>query len=286
MNRYDLQHKTLKMLAENRQEYGRLQIPCSRKLYESHILPLEKKIQEAFKAGYQAVVELPELVLFQWMAKINLGTLYNDVLFGQQQQVLTGEEFSLSWLLKQKFSNLHSMFCSLFLNMEFKVTPWSIVVVPVAYSQDIFNYRDEPKNLNFSLGMHNFGIVACLQDNGHNRAYHQTLLRLCSGQSLHAIQFEELCARFIYSNYLLRQSSAYLFEPVDDTIVVQSLEGDHDGEFAPWDDKTYSQVLANYWSPWGFTSQEIYSFPDSPVSYLMDDYTNQFIPREKISQPG
>lgn len=287
MNRYDLQFKTMKMLAENRMEYGKLWVPCAQSVYNQYLAPLDERIQSAFEKGFATVKDLPQLTLFQWMAKVSLGVLYQDIKFGLQQQMLTGEEFHLSWLLRQKFTHLHSMMQSLFVNMEFEnFVPWSIEVVPVNYSKDVFNYRDEPKNLNFSLGMNGFGIVACLQDNGHVGARLKQITGLIADQPLHAIQFEELCAHYIYTNYLLIQSSAYVFQQQNDRMVVFAVEGEHEGEFREWDDKAFSQVLANYWAPWGFTSQDIYTFPDSPVSYLINDYTNAFIPAESLDLPG
>ena len=289
MKRYSLHDKNLTMLAENVVKYSSIRMPCAPSVIEK-MNSLEEEIQKAFESGYDAVKELPEIKLFQWMAKLIYGVLYNDIVHGISHLRGKDKTFTLSPLLTKKFSNLHLMLQSMIRPMEFKnFVPWSISVMELNYSKDVFNYKDETKNINFSLGMNGFGIVACLQDNGENKKHHQDLLQKIGTTKLHAIQFEELCARFLYSNYLLNTSTDYSFDTSGDVVIVESLPlpADNDAPlFGKWEDKTFSQVLANYWAPWGFTSQDIYSFPDSPVSYLIDDYTNAFIEPETITLPS
>ncbi len=105
--------------------------------------------------------------------------------------------------------------------MEFEgVKPWSIEIVKLKYSKDIFNYKDEPTNLNFSLGMNGFGIVACLQDNGAVAQKEKNLLEKIDEKILHPIQFEELAARFLYSNYLLKNRGKNNIEVEEDKVII------------------------------------------------------------------
>src|SRR3546814_1940193 len=60
------------------------------------------------------------------------------------------------------------------------------------------------------------GFIACFQDNGENRRYHQELLAKIEGEKLHSIQFRELCARFYYSGYLFSRVPQYLVYPPDE----------------------------------------------------------------------
>ncbi|MEO6814800.1 MAG: hypothetical protein ABI172_12785, partial [Ginsengibacter sp.] len=105
---------------------------------------------------------------------------------------------------------------------------------------------------------------------------------------LHAIQFEELCGRFIYSNYLINTPSLYNVTASDSKIVVEPISTGLENKkdiFNTWDDKMYSQVLANYWKPWGLTMKDIVAFPNSPISYLIDEYSNEFIEPDSITMP-
>lgn len=289
LQRYELHEKPFSMLGENAVKYAGIRVPCTQKVINDSINPLEEEIKAAFTAGYDEVKKIPELHLFQWMAKLVYGILYNDVAYAVAQYNAKEKAFKLSAYLTQKFSNLHLMLQSLIVPMEFKDSnPWSIEVVKLNYSKDIFNYKDETKNLNFSLGMNGFGIVACLQDNGENAIYHRSMMNLIGDTALHAIQFEELWCRFMYSNYLLRTSSTYTFSIIDGSVIVQPVplkEYDKNNLFEKWDDKTYAQVLANYWKPWGLGMKEIVDFPNSPISYLLNEYTNELIEPSSISLP-
>lgn len=287
IERYDLHDKIITMLAENAMKYQDISIPCDRIIIDEVINPLENKIEAAFKAGYSEVIKIDPVILFQWMAKFVYGMLYNDIVFGIQQNAKKGMPFSLSPLLTRKIKNLHWMLQSLIVEMQFdEVKPWSIEIVKIETTKDIFNYKDETKNVNFSLAMNDFGIIACLQDNGENSIFHQHLLEKIKGKTLHPIQFEELWSKFLYSNYLLNTSSEYEFLFLKDSLKVKAIPLKNPTPlFNKWDDKMYAQVLANYWKPWGLEMKDIITFPDSPISYLIDEYTNSFIEREKVNQP-
>jgi hypothetical protein len=47
----------------------------------------------------------------------------------------------------------------------------------------------------------------------------------------------------------------------------------------------FAQVLAGYWEPWGYTKNEIITPPDSPLSFLENDFTHQFIEPESVTLP-
>lgn len=290
LNRYSLHDKKFVMMDQITSfQYQDLKIPCSDNVIETAIKPLEEEIEKAFSAGYEAVVKVPELRLFQWMSKLLYGVLYNDLLVEQKKAAKRQKEFKLSPMLQQRFRKLHLMLQSLVVPMAFKgIKPWSIKVVKIKYSKDVFNYKDEPTNMNFSLGMNGFGIVACLQDNGVVGNYQQEIINKISDKTLHPIQFEELCSRFIYANYLLNSYAEYDIEVTDEKVIVESIPlrgATNMALFGPWNDDMFAQVLADYWKPWGMTKNQIYMFPNSPVSYLENDYTHEFIEPDTITLP-
>ena len=290
LDRYSLKDKTLQMLEEkNVVKYQDLKLPCFTDVIENTLNPLEEEIKKAFSLGYEEVKKIPEERLFQWMAKFVYGILYHDIIFAMKEQKAQKLNFTLSPFLTTKFKNLHLMLQSLVVPMEFKGTnPWTIRVVKIKYSKDVFNYKDSTNNLDFTLGMNDFGIVACLQDNGENGIYHKELTDKIADKTLHPIQFEELCGRFIYSNYLLNTSSEYRIQPTEDSVYVEAVHlPGHDKKplFRVWDDNMYGQVLANYWKPWGITMKDIITFPNSPISYLINEYNYELTEPESISLP-
>jgi hypothetical protein len=268
--------------------YKDFKLPCDPSLAKQAIDTLEEEIKTAFLAGYQEVKNLPKLHLFQWIAKLLYGILFNEIRIGIRQQQSLAEEFILSQSLVHKFGHLHLMLQSLIHNVVFEGNlPWSIQVFEVKNGTDSFNYRDEINTLTFSLSMNDFGIIACLQDNGANAIYHKDILEKLKGKTLHPVQYEELCGRFFYSNYLFNRLPEYTILPTDEHIYIEPmpLMGiSNKPLFDIWQPKTYGQVLENFWKPWGFTLFEIIKDPENPMSYLLDENQN-FKSFETINLP-
>ena len=290
LDRFSLRDKRFKMLDQvTGIQYQDIQLPCCKEVREA-LDSLEEEIQFAFTKGYDEVKKLSEERLFQWMGKIVYGVLYNDLCLeiSRASHKAKVKEFKLSPLLKERFGTFHLMLQSLITPIEFKgIKPWTICIVKLKYSRDIFNYKDEPMNLNFSLGMNGFGIIACLQDNGAVGKHEQNIIRKIGEKVLHPIQFEELCGRFLYDNYLLKYRAKYNLQTTGEKIIIEAIlpEEKEDKLFAPWVDNMFAQVLAGYWEPWGFTKNDIITLPDSPISFLENDFTHEFIEPESISLP-
>jgi len=199
-------------------------------------------------------------------------------------------EFKLSPFLQERFKKLHLMLQSLVVPMDFKGTkPWTIRVFKIKYSKDIFNYRDESTNLNFSVGTNDFGIIACLQDNGAVGQNQQEITDKFINKTLHPIQFEELCARFIYANYLLNHMAKHTVESTEEKLIVNSTPLTNtlnSSLFDRWDDDMFAQVLTGYWKPWGITKDQIITFPNSPNSFLENSDTYKIVEPESIKLPN
>lgn len=279
MQRYHLEDANMMMLDGDRMFYKDMLLPASKEVAEA-ISKLDKITQKAFEEGYDSVVQLPELILFQWMARVMYGVLYQDFSYAISQQERRRKEFKVSPLLRKKYKNLRLMLQSLVRPVNFEnFSPWSIKCSRVNISKDILNYKDETRKLNFCLGMNGFAIAACLQDNGEVATFHQDVFEKMRDATLHPVQFEELYARFLYANYLLYEIPDYIITAKGEALNFQMPENPYKGapHFKEWEDKMFAQVLTNAWAPWGIPSKEIYMFPNSPISYLIDEFTNEFI---------
>jgi len=273
MQKFNLQDQAFKMLDERINSYKQLKMPCSAEVAEE-IEKLDAEFQAAFEGGYEKIKDLPQLTLFQWISRIVYGVVYCEIQAGVQQQVLTGEELNFSQVLAHKFKNLHIMMQSLLYPMQFDGTwPFKIHIFKVDNPENHFSYRDEINTLVFSLRMGDFGIVACLQDNGTNAIYHEKVLKDFENKTLHPIQFEEICARFFYSAYLFSRLPEYTILNLPDAIYVEAMplsEMSMKPMFDNWQVKTYGQVVENFWKPWNFTLFEIIKDPDNPISFLYE----------------
>ncbi len=265
-------NEKIQLLDETIRTYNSLTVPCNTTVLTQFITPLENKIADAFSKGYAGVTALPALDLFNWIGKLMYSFLYIEMQGAIRLQQLNSDGMNMSQGLMHKFSNLHTMLQNIYTNVEFEnFTPYSIVIVPLADADTAFSFRDEINTLTFSLKFKDFGIVACLQDNGTNKIYHQNILNELKNTTLSAQQFEEIAARFFYSAYLFNRLPAYNILPVDGVIYIDAmpLQGTQNKAlFDVWMYKTYGQVLENFWKPWGHTLFEIIKNPNAPMSYF------------------
>jgi hypothetical protein len=262
----------IKLLDESVRSYNSLKVPCSTEVLRRFIEPLEEKISDAFSKGYEELSKLEEVELFRWIGKFIYSLIYVEMNAAVRQQQLSADGVNMSQGLMHKFGNLHTMIQGIYTDVVFEdFTPWSIVVVPLEQQDTAFSFRDEINTMTFSLKLKDFGIIACLQDNGTNKRYHQELLDQIGDSALSPQQFEELCARFFYSAYLFNRLPEYAILPVEGSIYIDAmpLRGTlNKALFDHWQHKTYAQVLQDFWKPWDHTLFEIIKDPTNPISYF------------------
>lgn len=287
LKRYDLMDASITMLSGQRMKYVDMVLPATIEVHE-RIVELDRLTQEAFEAGYERVIELPELTLFQWMARVMYGVIYHDFSFEWKHHSKYDRPFKISPLLQQKYTHLHRMLGSLIHPVVFEdFTPWTMRCYRVNLSKDILNYKDETQDLNFCLNMNGFGVIACLQDNGAIGRYHADLLKRIGDAQLHPAQFEELYGHMVYANYLLQHNPDYVCTWQDGKLVFQlpPTALPEDRWYAPWRDDIFAQVLTNLWKPWGLSLNQIHTFPNSPLSFLVNERTLEFIDASKVDLP-
>jgi hypothetical protein len=263
----------IKLLDESVRSYNTLKVPCNTEVFSHFIQPLEEKIADAFSKGYDAVSQLEEEDLFKWIGKFMYSLIYVEMNAAVRLQQISSDGVNMSQGLMHKFGNLNTMIQSIYLDVVYEdFKPWSIVVVPLEEQDTAFSFRDEINTLTFSMKLKNFGIIACLQDNGTNKKFHQEILDQIGKSALSPQQFEEICARFYYSAYLFNRLPEYAIMPVEGSIYIDAmpLRGTlNKALFDHWQHKTYAQVLQDFWKPWGHTLFEIIKDPTNPISYFV-----------------
>jgi hypothetical protein len=262
----------IQLLDETIRTYKSLTVPCAEIVFDQYVQPLENRMETAFAKGFEGIAALPEIDLFNWIGKLMYSFLYIEMQGAIRLNQLSQDGMNMSQGLMHKFGNLHKMMQSIYRDVVFEeFTPWSIVIVPLENEETAFSFRDEINTLTFSLKFKNFGIIACLQDNGTNKRFHQEILDQINGKKLSEQQFEELAARFFYSAYLFNRLPEYNIMQVEDTVYIDAmpLKGMQNKPlFDAWAHKTYGQVLENFWKPWGHTLFEIIKDPLAPMSYF------------------
>lgn len=264
--------------------YKDLLLPCSPRVKKAFD-DLDVKMQEAYKDGFEGINALDEKLIFQFSARIVYGFLYYEMVYESNRIMKLGQNFNLSPFLRERFGNFHLMLQSVFRPIEFEgKKPWSIAVFPLKYSADIFSFRDDAINLMFSFGVNGFGFIACLQDDGHLGEMQKDILEKIKGHVLHPIQYQELFARFHYSEYIMQYKPKYILEENAETLTIKVDEANLP-QFGFWDEDMFAQLLSNYWSVYGIEKKEILKFQKPILSYLENSYTKDFILPESIELP-
>src|SRR5690606_10193799 len=137
MRKFDIADKPFKLLDESIRSYQELRLPCTAMVAE-RISELDAQVEQAFEQGYEAVTSLDNVLLFQWIARVVYGVVFNEIQAGLRQQVLSGEPMNFSQVLVHKFSNLHFMLQSLISPVEFDGLPFTIVVTRVDNPPQVF----------------------------------------------------------------------------------------------------------------------------------------------------
>lgn len=289
LDRFDYHEKRFTLMdTVNSVLYKDLTIPCSAAVKEAYEV-LDKEVQAAFEKGYEGMKALDEQRLFLWIGRIVYGVLYQEIVFEKERLARREMDFKISPILKERYAYFHLMLQALVSPVEFfDKKPWSIAVVRLKYSEAVFNHRDDAVNLLFSLGVDGFGIIACLQDNGILMDEQKDILDKIGDMELHPIQFEELCARVLYSNYLLQAQPKFKFHATEESLKIEALPVEaavNQAVFSVWDNEMFEQVLQDYWSPWGLTKKDIMNDASVPISFLEDAYTFELIEAKDIPLP-
>jgi hypothetical protein len=268
--------------------YSDLTLPCTPEVKKA-FKELDTKVQAAYNNGFEGMASLDQELLFQWTGRMVYGLLYYEMLYERDRLLRKGKEFGLSLALRERFGQFHLMLQSLIEPISFTGRkPWSIVVFPLKYSSDIFSYRDDAINLMFSFGVNGFGFIACLQDNGIIGESQKEIIEKIEGHVLHPIQFEELYARFHYSDYILQYKPKYKIESQENGITIEAIPIEAIGNrpiFGLWNEDIFAQLLSNYWQVYGIEKEDIIKFQKPPLSYLENPYTKDFIKPESIDLP-
>ncbi|MGY3052697.1 hypothetical protein ACVWYG_000893 [Pedobacter sp. UYEF25] len=261
----------IKLLDESIRSYSSLELPIDSSLNNEFLIPLESKIEKAFSVGYAGIFKLDESDLFIWIGKFLYGFIYAEMNVAIKSEG-TAAGLNMSQSLIKRFGTHQFFLQKLYSDLVFEnFKPWSITVVELVDKNTPFSFRDEINTLTFSMKFKNFGIIACLQDNGTNAIFHHELLKDVEGKALSAEQFEELSARYYYSAYLFNRLPDYTIVSLKETTFIENmpLRGAFDKPlFDVWQNKVYGQVLENFLKPWGFTLFEIIKNPEKPMSFF------------------
>ncbi|HUS48966.1 MAG TPA: hypothetical protein VMZ91_02275, partial [Candidatus Paceibacterota bacterium] len=118
LNEFNLWNKTITLLNQTGITYKRLKIPCCKKCNNVFLSKLEKMINEKYKEGFKAFLELEELIIYQWIGKIFYGLLFRELSL-LINQGLSKKEYIVSPEMLERYRTLHGFLQSIRIPFKF-----------------------------------------------------------------------------------------------------------------------------------------------------------------------
>ena len=278
LQREGLLDSTLTLLNGTCIPYRQLTVPCCESCNNEHLSRLESAIERATAEGASAVRELPEELLFQWMAKIFIGILWAELRLKADRAEIDGGPIVPPEVMEE-YALLHGHLQSVRRPFVFDVpTPWSLFISELHEfePQLDFDYHDDVLRLCFGIRFSGVGLIACLQDNSTQKELYGEFWEPLYGVPLHWQQWDEMWAKVAYRNALLTRTPKYLNmlpESDEEPVHVVSLRTgglSPDTMWDDWDQETYAQVLLTFLQqkmPW-LTIDDTFVPPDQVMSWV------------------
>jgi len=168
--------------------------------------------------------------------------------------------------------------------VKFTITnPWSIFIYKTLTFNDErdFDYCDGLELMTFAIRMGEISIIVCFEDNGTQKLAVSDIYERIREIPLHPVQFDELVAKVMYSEYLRNRTPKYITiqpengnENEDEEAVVISLPlGGMSSKpiYNQWKQKEYATFLFNIWRKWNVTWEDVFREPNQVLSMLYND---------------
>lgn len=248
---FNLAHDHLVLLNGTPIPYRQITVPCCRHCNGTHLSQLERSISMAVGGGYPAVREVPESLLYQWLAKIYVGLLYKELLLPadrvdpEKGSIVRPEELRdvrvLWFWLRQSL-----------VRQPQRKSPGSIwtfrcLVPPQGHSKP-FDLHDFHRPSTFGIRMGEVGLIVDFLDCGLLKQRMAQIELDLKRLRLSPEQFIEVFARFSYkaSTFGLHTSVSVVRAEDGEQVVKFSPESTVPGDdhFWPWDESRYAELLA------------------------------------------
>lgn len=260
--KFDLWNQHLILLNRTQIPYRDLKIPCCRRCNSYLGETIEKPIETAVSIGYDELIKLDKQKVFQWLCKLSYGILFKEMsLKMDRSNPEKGTILSPADIKEER--TLLLFLQAVLTNAKFEGhKPYSLMFFRLhSFENDPYWASDNPLVRTFFMRMGDIGIIANLMDNGVNEEIFMgdPQMSFLSTQTLHPIQFAEICAKFVYKSYLISANPSYMFmldesgKPEMVLGVSTSFSEDND-----WSQERYAKALAHYLNPWGINFEMLY----------------------------
>lgn len=260
LHRVGLWNQSLTLLNGTTIQYRQLTIPCCSECNNVHLGELENEMQAAFGEGYDAVLALHPMRIFQWCAKIWYGLLFKELsLRADRRDTALGSIMTPEAL--EQFQTHHIFLQSVRLPWLFHEFAPASVFVMKTHRYDVpqqnFDYIDNVITMNgddpiraplLALRCEGVAVVCVFEDLGLTKEYFDGTLHYADGQTLHPYQFGEVACLLVSRHSLRRFSTHYTTGRVGATDAYWTrIARFPSGElWSPWNVELFKTIFQTY----------------------------------------
>lgn len=250
--KHNLWNQLIHLVNETTFRYSQIKVPCCSECNNEDLSRLENIISRAVNTGYDAVRELDELLIYQWVAKIYYGILRKEITLLHNRADKENDATILPKKWVEDLRTLHMFLQSIRRPIEFtNGNPFTVMVVNLheTEDEDSYWYRDNLMHMVCAIRSGVIGIIVALEDGGINDDSIKNYVRDFNGKKLHQIQFEELYARVVYQSSRLNRTLKFMTSVYVDNAQPMSVTMLNLSEFSNepvvlrWDNFEYAQAL-------------------------------------------
>lgn len=278
-NKFNLWTQRLGLLNNTSILYKDLKVPCCKKCNLKMSYELEKPMEQAVSGGFDKLSTIDHDTIYLWLSKLAYGVLYKELSLSIDRSnpekgfIVDESDFrerETEFLLMQTILS----------NGEFVgEKPYSMLLFRITEDEKFDKYWafESPDTHTFCMRMNDIGIISNLMDNSFNEHVFLDVpeTKALLDETLHPIQFAELCAKFQYKSALFLRRPWYTFILDDEGKPAHTLSLPVSGVgYAEWNQEQYAHVLAYFLQPWGLTFSDLYKDNGLVLSLLWnEDFT-------------
>lgn len=253
LKKFDLWNENIILLNGTTFQYRKLTIPCCFECNNKHLEPFEKKVLNAYNAGYEEFIKLDKEVVFLWLGKIFYGLVYKELFLPKNiRKKEDGNIVSTEYLdsFYSHFLFLQGIRKKLIFKDFFPASIFYFKTQVYENNQLNWDLIDNQQCLFIAIRIGEIGIICVLQDNqitqeidNHLRPYQEI--------DLHPIQFKELVAKILYKAMLIKHTPKYMNLQDEKTGIVETRllpfhSYSFESIFNEWDEQYYAEMLSYF----------------------------------------
>ncbi|QUH27571.1 hypothetical protein [Vallitalea guaymasensis] len=272
-NKFSLWNQTMVLPNQTTIKYKNLTVPCCKNCNNIILSQIENQFISAVETGIDAIRQLNELLIVQWIVKIKFALLFKNLVLKIDRTDPNSKTIVNDEVIKS-FDITHTLLQTIRFPTNFiGPKPWSLFIYDIHDNDNTYYMGDylESDLIYFQLG--NIGLILVLLDCGINIDMFNDVYGIFSNQIIHEVQFREICAKIHYKQHTKIKEPYYTIRMPNENLQTMDFitTESYGNTFEGWSQETYAHFLHHHLRKWAIPYDELYHGGDLVSSYLKTD---------------